>query len=142
MKERARVVSEDGGFAKVTLKRASACGDNCAQCKGGCAPGSTFVEAENTIGAHKGQEVILEMKTGLFLGAVGITYVLPLIMLTAGIIIGTSVKAPFGLKISKDLFGLILGFALMAISYLIGSLVDKRFKKSGKILFRITKIIE
>jgi len=139
MEERARVVFTDGNIAKVVLKRSSACGDNCAQCKG-CSPGMTYVEAKNLIGAKVGQEVILEMKSGMFLGAVLITYVLPLIALTVGIILGTNISIPIGLNISNEMLGVILGFVLMAVTYLFINLIDRKYKKSGKISFTIAKI--
>lgn len=142
MEERARVVSVDGSTARVTLKRSSACGESCAQCKGGCAPGNTYVEVKNPIGAGVGQEVVIEMKTGTFMSAVAITYVFPLIMLFAGIAMGASLNPPFGLRLSKDAYGLILGFSLMVVSYIIANMLDKRYKKSGKVSFTITKIID
>ncbi len=142
MEERARVVSTDGNIAKVTLKRSSACGESCAQCKGGCAPGNTYVEVKNLIGARVGQEVVIEMKTGIFMSAVLITYVFPLIMLFIGIAIGASFNPPFGLSLSKDSYGLILGFSLMIVSYAVASMIDKKYKRSGKVSFTLTKIID
>ena len=142
MEEIARVVSTDGDTAKVTLKRSSACGESCAQCKGGCAPGNTYVDVKNLIGARVGQEVVIEMKTGTFMSAVTITYVFPLIMLFIGIAMGASLNPPFGLELSKDSYGLILGFSLMIVSYAIASMIDKKYKKSGKVSFALTKIIE
>lgn len=139
MEERARVVFTDGDTAKVVLKRSSACGENCAKCKG-CTSEMTYVEAKNLIGAKVGQEVILEMKSGMFLGVVLITYVLPLIALTIGIMLGTNISIPIGLKISSDLLGVTLGFVLMAATYLFINLIDKKYKKAGKISFRIAKI--
>jgi len=141
MEERARVVFTDGDTARVVLKRASACGDNCAQCKG-CTPGMTYVEAKNLVGAKVGQEVILEMKGRMFLGAVIITYVLPLIALTIGIMLGPIAWNFIGLKISGDLSGIILGFVFMAATFFIINMIDKRYKKSGKLSFRIAKVAD
>lgn len=141
MEERARVVFTDGDTARVVLKRASACGDNCAQCKG-CTPGMTYVEAKNLVGAKVGQEVILEMKGRMFLGAVLITYVLPLIALTIGIMLGPIAGNFIGLKISGDLSGIILGFVFMAATFFIINMIDKRYKKSGKLSFRIAKVAD
>ena len=141
MIEKAKVVSVNGQTAKVQIKRASACGDNCASCKGSCAPPNTYVEAVNTIGAVSGQDVEIEMNTQVFMNAVILNYVLPLIMLIIGIFAGSSLPGVLNLKLSGDLLGLLLGFGLMALSYLVVYKIDNQYKKSGKVKINIKNIL-
>lgn len=140
MIEKAKVVSVNGQTAKVQIKRASACGDNCASCKGSCAPPNTYVEAVNTVGAVSGQDVEIEMNTQVFMNAVILNYVLPLIMLIIGIFAGSSLASNLNLGISGDLLGVILGFILMAVSYTLVYFIDRHYKKTGKVRFIIKRV--
>jgi sigma-E factor negative regulatory protein RseC len=142
MIEKAKVVDVKEKFAKVEIRRVSACGESCASCKGGCAPTNTYVEAENNIGAKLGQYVEIEMSTKTFLTAVLITYGLPLIMLFVGIFSGSALANSLGLKMNSDFAGVLLGFLLMALSYIVISKQDKKYSKQGKIKFEIIKILE
>lgn len=69
MREAGVVISCDGTRAEVTVLRHSACGENCASCKGGCAPTKTVITAENTAGAKPGDKVLMEMSDKKALGA-------------------------------------------------------------------------
>lgn len=141
MVERARVVDITNNVAKLEIRRASACGDKCATCKGGCSSDNAYVEAVNSIGAEKGDFVEVELNTKTFLTAVVLTYGLPLIMLFIGIFTGSTLLRNFGIEVNGDLAGIVLGFGLMALAYLILSLNDKRYNKKGKVKFEITKLL-
>lgn len=71
------VVKTDGDFATVKIARKSACGENCASCKGGCNLSETLISALNEIKAQDGDKVVTEIddKTALF--ATLIAYMLP-----------------------------------------------------------------
>ncbi|SHK13779.1 positive regulator of sigma(E), RseC/MucC [Geosporobacter subterraneus DSM 17957] len=141
MIEKARVVEVKGNLAKVEVRRVSACGENCANCKGGCAPTNIYIEVINSIGAKQGEYVEIEMSTRTFLAAVLITYGLPLIMLFIGIFSGNALVNNMGLKINNDMAGAILGFIFMALSYIFISKLDKKYNKQRKIKFEIKKIL-
>jgi len=140
MIEKAKVISVNGQKAKVQIKRSSACGENCAGCKGGCAPINTYVEAVNTVNAVSGQEVEIEMSTKVFMNAIILNYVLPLIMLIIGIFAGSALVDGWNLSISGDFLGILLGFGLMAISYTLTYFIDKQYKKNGKVRFMIKRV--
>ena len=140
MIEKAKVISVSGQNAKVQIKRASACGESCASCKGGCTPQNTYVEAVNTVGAVSGQDVEVEMNTQVFMNAVFLTYVFPLIMLIVGVFTGGALASSLDLNYSGDLLGILLGFGLMAVSYTLVYFVDKHYKKSGKVRFIIKRV--
>ncbi len=141
MIEKAKVVSLNGNMARVQVKRISACGESCASCKAGCSSPDTYVDAVNNINAAAGQYVEIETQTKIVFSAIILNYVLPLIMLAIGIITGSVLVDSLKLNISKDLLGILLGFTLMALSYLLASRIDKSYKKTGKVQFTVKRIL-
>ena len=86
---RVKETNEDG-TATVFLQRESACSGDCHKCSGcGAAKEVMIVEARNPIGATKGDLVILETQTGSVMKAVGVFYVLPLILFFGGYLLGS-----------------------------------------------------
>lgn len=76
-----RVVSATEGLAQVEVQRASACGENCAHCKGGCVPTHHLATVKNTAGAHEGDMVRIETQDGAVLKSACMVYLLPLFIL-------------------------------------------------------------
>lgn len=142
MIEKAKVVALNGNMARVQVKRASACGESCASCNAGCAAPNIYVDAVNDIKAAIGQHVEIETQTKIVFNAIILNYVLPLIMLAIGIASGDILTESLHLNVSKDLMGIVLGFALMALSYIFASQIDKSYKNSGKMKFIVKRIIK
>ena len=81
------------GTATVIHTRQSACSGDCHKCSGcGAAKEIMFVEAQNPIGAGRGDLVTLEARTGPVMKAVGVFYVLPLILFFGGYLLGSLVE--------------------------------------------------
>ena len=112
------------GTAQVIHVRESACSGDCHKCSGcGAAKEVMFVEARNPIGASRGDLVTLETKTGPVMKAVGVFYVLPLILFFGGYLLGS-------LWNLGGLFGC-LGFVLaIALSVL----YDRKIAKKEEVL--------
>lgn len=106
------IVEENGKYAKAAVLRRSACGENCASCKGGCTPAETVLNVKNTIGAKKGDRVMLELPDKKALGAAAIVYLLPLAALFAGS------AAAYALDLGEGICAL-SGAAAMGICFLI-----------------------
>lgn len=68
-----------GNMAVVSVNRVSACGENCAQCKGGCTPSKAITKAENAAGAFVGDTVKVESDTGKVIFAAFMVYIVPLL---------------------------------------------------------------
>ena len=68
-----------GNTAIVSVNRVSACGENCAQCKGGCTPSSAVTKAENAAGASVGDTVKVEADTKKVILAAFVLYIVPLL---------------------------------------------------------------
>lgn len=117
-------------MAIVSVHRTSACGENCAHCKGGCTSTDIIAKAENCIGAGVGDMVKLESDTGKVLFAAFMLYFVPLFAGIVSAIIVASITprmAPL-LIISVNVF---LGVILLVKSF------DKKIAPTP----RLTKII-
>lgn len=125
------VISVNKNKATVSVKRVSACGENCANCKGVCETTHTTSVAENTAGAHVGDLVKIESESGAVIRAALILYMLP-------IIITILVAALFyAIKLS-DIF--IVLFSVMAFfaSFFVVKCFDEKIAPKSY----ITKIIK
>lgn len=81
--------AHDNGTATVFLQRESACSGDCHKCSGcGAAKEVMIFEARNPIGAQRGDLVVIESKTGPVMKAVGVFYVLPLVLFFLGFFLG------------------------------------------------------
>ena len=83
MEQIGEVVELKGTDAVVRIKRASACGENCSECGGGCKPTASMVTAVNGLSAKVGDTVKLQMNSASFLLLAFIGYILPIIVCIA-----------------------------------------------------------
>lgn len=82
------------GTAQVIHMRESACSGDCHKCSGcGAAKEYMIFDAVNAIGADKGDLVVIKSETGPVMKAVGIFYVLPLVLFFLGYYLGTFLNA-------------------------------------------------
>ena len=90
MQQLVKVLSCDAdGSAKVACLRQSACSGDCHKCSGcGAAKETMLLKAENLIGACKGDLVVIQSQTGPVMKAVGVFYVLPMILFFVGYWLG------------------------------------------------------
>ena len=94
MTEEGIVKSVNNGFCEVVVRRKTACGDNCANCGGGCRLNFQSVAARNDIGAEAGDCVIIEMDSGKVLISAFLVYILPLLVFVSSyFIIGSFSKS-------------------------------------------------
>jgi len=81
--------AHENGTATVFLQRESACSGDCHKCSGcGAAKEVMVFEVLNPIGASRGDLVVIETKTGPVMKAVGVFYVLPLLLFFGGYLLG------------------------------------------------------
>lgn len=91
MRQRATVEALSGKIALVSVRRESACSGDCHQCAGcGAVTQTLQVQAENPIGARKGDKVYLESDTAVVLWAVMLVYLLPVLCFFVGYFLGYS----------------------------------------------------
>jgi sigma-E factor negative regulatory protein RseC len=130
MQQQVKVLScSPDGTARVMLLRQSACSGDCHKCSGcGAAKETMLLKAENLIGACKGDLVVIQSQTGPVMKAVGVFYVLPMILFFVGYWLG-------------DLWwnsGALIG-GLAFVAGIAGSVVyDRKVARKEKNVYKIT----
>lgn len=122
-----------GGRAQVSCQRKSACSGDCHKCAGcGAAAETVTVEADNAIGAQKGDLVVVRSSSRTVLKAAAVLYAVPVALFFLGWGLGALAgKLP-------GLFGG-LGFALglgLALVY------DRRMAKRKSVCYEIIGFAE
>ena len=117
------------GMAQVIHMRESACSGDCHKCSGcGAAKEYMIFDAVNAIGASRGDLVVIESKTGPVMKAVGVFYVMPMILFFVGYWLG-------------DLWwnsGALIG-GLAFVAGIAGSVVyDRKVARIEKNVYKIT----
>lgn len=121
MREIGIVQNVFGEYADVAIVRKTACGENCASCKGGCTPSEQIVRAKNTASAKKGDRVAVELGSRKVVNAAFLAYIVPIIFLVLGTIAGQNI---FG----SEWPGIITGIVCMAACLLLIHFVSERKK--------------
>lgn len=82
-----------GTQAVVLVRRASACGENCAHCKGGCTQTNITAKVENRAGADVGDVVKIETDTRRVILAAVLLYFVPCLFAIVCAIIAQGIGA-------------------------------------------------
>ena len=127
--------------AKVTMRKHSACGD-CGACQHGKENMKMNIIAANEISAKVGDLVEVDMETQNVLGAAFIVYVIPLIMMVLGIVIGNSILRNIGISDKIEIYSAIAGFILMAVSFAVIKTYEQSFQRNKKYIPTIAKIVK
>lgn len=112
------VVAIRGERALVEVRRTGSCGDKCSSCSSSCEAPAAKIEVLNDQGAKIGDFVTLTVSESDMLKAGFALYTVPLIALVIGIAIGMMTAPLLGIK-AIDLFGLLVGFALMIAAFIL-----------------------
>ena len=125
------VTSVKDGTAQIHFLRGSAC----AHCGACLTVGDSEMEISlpNTLGAKEGDRVAVDLSPKRVVQASLIAYAVPLVLLIAGVIIGSRFA---------DWMGLALGLVACGISYLILRFVEKKSAKSKSFQPRMTRILD
>ena len=134
MEQIGEVVELNGKKALVRIQRTSSCGENCAECDGGCKPTSSVVLANNNISAKVGDTVKIEMNSIIFMSMAFIGYILPIIVCIATYFIVSSFTDNIVIADASAILSLI---AVLLIFFII----DKMPKKSNLFTSTIVKIL-
>ena len=135
MEQIGEIVEFHGRSAVVRIKRASACGENCAQCEGGCKPTSRTIKAVNKANAQVGDMVKLEMSSSMFMLLAFIGYILPIILAIGAYFVADSLTDNTVIADAALIFTLI---GVLVLFYII----DKLPHKTSRFSTRIVKVIK
>jgi len=115
MRECGRVIEAYGNVAKVEVFRR----DECERCKA-CGFGSRdriVAVATNTVGAEKGDEVVLELEGTQVVRAAVIVYLIPLVFLLIGLYLGTVFASFIDRRDMAQILAAVFGFGFLGLSY-------------------------
>ena len=132
MTQKVTVLKVEGTLAKVIHNRPTACHGDCDSCAGGCgamaAKERIIVEAENLIDAKPGDRVLIEGETSKVAFAVGVVYVLPVVLFFLFYFVTECLNGPAAIV---GIIGFLLGI-------LIAVLAGRLQRKNGnEICYRI-----
>ena len=141
MKQCGLVVQTLENTAKVRMQRHSSCA-GCNACKMGSTEKPIELEALNPKKALQGQMVEVEMEHEHVLLAAFLMYVVPLMFLVVGVIVGHFSLRALGVVAYADFLTAVIAISFTALAYV---LLNRSERKQGfreKMLPRITDVIE
>lgn len=121
MKQIGIVEKIEDGMLRVRIKRATACGENCASCSGNCKATDQVVTAVNKAGAKVGDNVLLEMNSKNVLLAAFLVYILPLLVLFCVYAVVYAMTKSEGMSTLAGIFAMLFIFFFVRI-------LDRRLK--------------
>ncbi|SHI51954.1 positive regulator of sigma(E), RseC/MucC [Geosporobacter subterraneus DSM 17957] len=129
-----------GNKARILMTKHAACGD-CGACQHGKENMTLTIAAINEVGAEVGDMVEVNMETQDVLGAAFIIYVIPLIVMVLGIGGSGYLLKQMGYRGNVELYAAFIGFLIMALSFMIIRMFEKRFRANRKYIPEITRIM-
>lgn len=141
MKQCGLVVQTLENTAKVRMQRHSSCA-GCNACKMGAEENPIELEALNPRKAVQGQMVEVEMEHEHVLLAAFLMYVVPLIFLVVGVIVGHYGLQAMGVTENTDFFTAFIAFGFTAVAYVLLNRGERKQSFREKMLPIITDVIE
>ena len=125
------VTSVKDGTAQIHFLRGSAC----AHCGACLTDGDSEMEISlpNTLGAKEGDRVMVDLSPKRVVQASLLAYAVPLVLLIAGVLVGSRIA---------DWAGLVLGVAACGLGYLILRIVEKKSAKKKSFQPTMTRILD
>ena len=120
-----------GSRAEILVRRASACGENCASCKSVCTKTTISALAENPLGAAVGDVVKIETDTKRLILAALLLYIMPLFL---AIVFAALAQSLF----SSKTFAVVLATVVFLAAFFV---IQKQDKRLAPVSY-ITKIIQ
>lgn len=125
------VTSVSDGTAQIRFLRSSAC----AHCGACLTVGDSEMEISlpNTLDAKEGDRVAVDLSPKRVVQASLLAYAVPLVLMIAGVLLGSKIA---------DWAGLVLGVAACGLGYLILRIVEKKSAKKKSFQPRMTRILD
>ena len=121
----------EADVALVLCQKNSACAHCSAEgvCHTGDSSQARSVEAYNPLGAVVGDQVRLSVSTRSFLRSSFLLYIVPLIALVCGAVIGKEIAPLFENGLDANALSAIMGTGLLILSFLLIRLINRRLSK-------------
>jgi len=143
MEESGTVIELKGPSTAVVLCQKGSFCEHCAAmdtCRMGDDNQSMRVDAHNTLGAEVGDRVVLSVSSRTFLTSSFVVYILPLIFMLIGGLLGQFIGEEMIPSVKPEFFSALIGITFLAGSFLSIRLVSKTLKKEHY-LPRIIRIL-
>lgn len=138
MTEVGEVVRIKGDMAVVRIQRSSAC-RHCGACGLGAGPDDMLLTLPNSLNAKPGDLVEVSLESGQLLKASAITYLIPLVALIVGVIVGYALGGY--MAVDRQLAGAVLGLVFTAVAFGVIRALDPVFKRSNHFTPRMISIL-
>lgn len=138
MREIGKVADIKDNTAIIKIQRRSSCG-SCTACGMKKDQNEILIPVANDLGARLGDWVELELKSISILKASTIAYVIPLIALIIGVVVGYALAEQ--LSQDTELYGAIGGIILTILSFVAIRVVDPLLNKKGDYTLKMISII-
>jgi sigma-E factor negative regulatory protein RseC len=126
------VTDTNSSLAWIKTNRAGAC-EGCSS-KASCGTANSqkelIVKVKNTLNVAKGDQVVIGIETRPILFLTFLLYVFPIILLTAGALIGNGI-APY-LQMNPSLISMIIGFSFFGLSFYFIRKKNKSFEQKDE----------
>ncbi|MGI5907610.1 MAG: SoxR reducing system RseC family protein [Christensenellales bacterium] len=141
MREIGQVVSIDEGMALVRFERSSAC-KKCGACMMSRSQQEMLLNTKNTLGASEGDWVQVDIESPALIRASLISYIFPLLMLVAGLVIGYFLNEAVHILANSEIAACVLGLLFVAGAYNGIRLFEPRLKKSRLYTPRMVALVD
>ena len=139
MQEFREITEIHGNKADILFKRTSACG-RCGACGMLANMDEITIQAENTLNAKVGDQVLVEFSDASAMKASALAYLIPLAMLFIGVLIGYYMNTLVLHVEEGDVVAALSGVVFTAIGFLILKFIDPKFKKNNKYMYKMVEI--
>jgi len=132
---------QDDGMADVMTEKKGGC-ESCGASHSCCSFGTgdkMISRARNRIGARTGDQVSLELSSGLFVKSAAVVYLLPIIGFIVGAAVGSSLNHAIGIGARTG--AVLFGLGGLGVGFLATIMISKWTSVKGILTPEITKII-
>ena len=140
MREYGVVIDVNNGRALIEVTPAEGCGKSCScsAVSGNARLRRVEVEAPET--ARPGSFVTLEVDSRHMLATSAVVFLLPLVLLVAGVIGGNPLLGALGVRIDDDLGMILSGGVGFLVGLSVGILISRRGARRGWLMPRIIEV--
>ena len=133
MWEEGIVIAVKGTKLKLRIKSNPACG-HCRMCVTS-QQAMMITEAENSVGAKVGDKVLLKTPGTWLLKAAFLIYVVPVLSLIMGLVVGITVTG-------SEMIGGLMGLGCLMLCFTLMHLYDKKVRANDSLRLRILRIVK
>jgi sigma-E factor negative regulatory protein RseC len=125
----------NGNSGTISVKRVSACGDNCKSCGASCTIKSVLVETEIPKGLNVGDYVEITTENEVMFKHILVLYGLPLVLMLGTIFVVHLLLS----SENKDLISALSGLASLGVSFFLLKAYDKSEMKKNTLKFTVAR---